>query len=44
MRSTRSKDDVSNKHKLKSLGLKGFSANVLRLWNNLLDGVKPLFY
>ena len=40
LRSAKSKDVVSNKHKLKSLGLKRFSVSGPKLWNNLPNSLK----
>ena len=40
LRSAKSKDVVPNKHKLKSLGLRGFSVSEPKLWNNLPNSLK----
>ena len=40
LRSAKSKDVVTNKHKLKSLGLRRFSVSGPKLWNNLPNSLK----
>ena len=40
LRSAKSKDVVPNMHKLKSLGLRRFSVQRLKLWNNLPNSLK----